>query len=535
MKKITIITTILLVCFTGFTQTPVSIGDTVKLNIGNTYRGNLQWQISNDHLNWSDIAGATNSSLNQVITQHPTYLRAKTIEGTCTPVYTNQVTVDSLINITPPNNYTDSAIITIYQDSSFANQEIGTVYTILYPGNGPKIVAFGSHNSAGEPDTLIKEAKVYSATGDTVVNIKYDSAQRITAVYFSVNGVNDSLLYNFSYNTFNDTVTINVFKVFWNNDSIALHNTIYTVKDADSLVYVGQVYFKNDQPTLPNGISGLTGFGIGLGAAMAVVCGAAIAAAPTTGGTSLLVCGVATFVTWLVNFGISNAGAATINTSNAAPSIYSPFAQSAEYTLNGGVVFDIDGNAYHTVKIGNQIWFKENLKTARFTDGSPISAIQDSTAWANIYNTSAIIPAWCYWGQNAGNNTIYGKLYNWYAVVDNRQLCPTGWHVPTDGEWEILVNYLGGSNVAGGSMKEVTLWQNPNTGATNSSGFTALPGGTRNQFGNFQGLGSGGDWWSSTSYNSSSAWYRYLSYSYSHSGKNYYSKAAGFSIRCLID
>jgi uncharacterized protein (TIGR02145 family) len=153
----------------------------------------------------------------------------------------------------------------------------------------------------------------------------------------------------------------------------------------------------------------------------------------------------------------------------------SMFWGNAQTTQN--VCKDIDGNIYETVKIGTQIWMAENLKTSHYRNGSAIKEIEDNTTWANIEKAGASTPGWCYYNGTAINNPTYGKLYNWYAVNDSRHLCPTGWHVPTDVEFQLLSNDLGGDEVAGGKMKATTLWTAPNTGADNSSGFSALPAG----------------------------------------------------------
>jgi uncharacterized protein (TIGR02145 family) len=197
------------------------------------------------------------------------------------------------------------------------------------------------------------------------------------------------------------------------------------------------------------------------------------------------------------------------------------------------IVSDVDGNAYKTVQIGTQVWMAENLKTPKYNDGTTIPNITDNTQWEN--NTTG---AWAYYNNDAANNAKYGKLYNWYAVSKttngNKNICPTGWHVPSDAEWTILTGYLGGETVAG-KMKEVgtTSWISPNTNATNSSLFTGLPGGYRGFSGYYSSVGHDGYWWSSTENKTSSAWIRFLDYydAYRNDG----SKEDGFSVRCLRD
>jgi uncharacterized protein (TIGR02145 family) len=148
-----------------------------------------------------------------------------------------------------------------------------------------------------------------------------------------------------------------------------------------------------------------------------------------------------------------------------------------------------DGQTYKTVKIGNQIWFAENLRYA----GS-IPNITDSNQWS--YNVTT--PAWCYYDNNPVYNSTFGKLYNWYAV-ESGNICPNGWHLPNEDEWNLLANYLGGESVAGDKMKSTSGWQLPNTIATNSSGFSGLPGGMRYASSlNFFNMGSIGFWWSTT-------------------------------------
>ena len=155
-------------------------------------------------------------------------------------------------------------------------------------------------------------------------------------------------------------------------------------------------------------------------------------------------------------------------------------------------------------KIGNQIWATKNLDVATYRNGDAIPQVQDSAAW-NILTTGA----WCYYENNSANGTTYGKLYNWYAVNDSRGLAPTGYHIPTSAEWSTLTTYLGGMQIAGGKMKEsgTSHWISPNTDATNSSGFTGLPGGYRNESsGIFGGIGTIGWWWTSGGVGNNKAW-----------------------------
>ena len=196
---------------------------------------------------------------------------------------------------------------------------------------------------------------------------------------------------------------------------------------------------------------------------------------------------------------------------------------------------DIDGNIYKTVKIGTQIWMAENLRASHFRDGSAITEIEDNGIWA--YNNKRSMPtsAWCYYQGNASRNAIYGKLYNWYIVSDPRDVCPIGWHVPTDDEFTRLISTLGGDDIAGGKMKAIELWNAPNTGADNSSGLTALPGGSRLWSGDFFNLGKYCYFWSSTQEGNEGAWDCVVGYTNTKLPRDSNVKGNGYSVRCVED
>jgi uncharacterized protein (TIGR02145 family) len=189
-----------------------------------------------------------------------------------------------------------------------------------------------------------------------------------------------------------------------------------------------------------------------------------------------------------------------------------------------------DGKTYNTVLIGTQCWFLQNLNV-----GTRINGSQNQT-------NNGIIEKYCY-SDNEANCNTYGGLYQWdelmqYVSTEGAKgLCPDGWHIPTDAEWSTLTTYLGGESVAGGKMKEAgtSHWASPNTGATNSSGFTALPGGYRDSDGSFYLLTYYAYFWSSSQYDATYAWYRGLNYNYEFVGRYYYDKTLGFSCRCLQD
>lgn len=204
--------------------------------------------------------------------------------------------------------------------------------------------------------------------------------------------------------------------------------------------------------------------------------------------------------------------------------------QFSTTALCQSTVTDIDGNEYGTVVIGAQEWTTENLRTTRPKDGAAIPLVTDNVQWPLLTS-----PGHCWYNNDqAANGDTYGALYNWYAV-NTGKLCPTGWHVPTDAEWAELLDFFGGVTVAGNILKEegTDHWAIPNMGATNASGFTALPGGQRGAYGVFDLLGLGGTWWTSTAiegYNPGSyAMFYHSGYvGYANDGKD-----GGKSIRCL--
>ena len=202
---------------------------------------------------------------------------------------------------------------------------------------------------------------------------------------------------------------------------------------------------------------------------------------------------------------------------------------------------DIDGNTYQTVKIGNQWWMAENLKVTHYRNGHAIPNVTGDTEWSNLTTG-----AYCNYDNDDNNADTYGSLYNWYAVNDRRNIAPYGWHVPRDADWKTLEMYLGMSQSEaddtgyrgtdeGGKMKETgtTHWDSPNTGATNESGFSALPGGYLTNNGNYISMGRRAKFWSSTDYNSYTAWYRYLNCHHSEVDRGYDAKQYGLSVRCV--
>lgn len=213
---------------------------------------------------------------------------------------------------------------------------------------------------------------------------------------------------------------------------------------------------------------------------------------------------------------------------------------------------DGDGNNYPVVQIGStkgtsvnsdpsgeksvvQNWMAKNLRTTKLSDGINIPEVTEPVAWLNLYTTAT--PAYCWYDNNIGYKNVYGALYNWYAVNTNK-LCPAGWHVPTNTDWDLLTTDLGGFAIAGGKLKEKGLshWINPNTFATNETGFTALPGGVRkDNDGLYDRMGYTGSWWSATESSSTYAWAYFMGYFDRDVRHSIGMKRGGLTIRCLKD
>jgi uncharacterized protein (TIGR02145 family) len=210
---------------------------------------------------------------------------------------------------------------------------------------------------------------------------------------------------------------------------------------------------------------------------------------------------------------------------------------------SGETVTDVDGNVYHTIKIGTQVWMQENLAVTHYRNGDPVPWISIDSLWL-----AADSGAYCDYGNDVTLISTYGRLYNWYAVNDSRMLSPAGWHIPTDSEWKILEMYLGMTGeqadsvfyrgtTEGGKLKETGTnhWAAPNEGATNSSGFTALPGGYRSD--TFHDKSVTGNWWTSSKASPDEAIHRSVSCARSGivRGTYHMNETLGLSIRCVKD
>lgn len=203
----------------------------------------------------------------------------------------------------------------------------------------------------------------------------------------------------------------------------------------------------------------------------------------------------------------------------------------------GNTVTDVDGNVYTIVQIGNQEWLGQNLKVTHYNDGSEIPIVTGTDEWSNMST-----PAYCWYNNDIANKNPYGAIYNWFVLDEasngGKNVCPEGWHVPSDDEWETLVTYLGGQYEAGGKLKETgtSHWNSPNTGATNETGFTALPGGYRaGTDGAFITMNEKTYWWSDTENYGSSGWYRNVNYNSGQVYRHHLGKDFGYSVRCMKD
>jgi uncharacterized protein (TIGR02145 family) len=216
--------------------------------------------------------------------------------------------------------------------------------------------------------------------------------------------------------------------------------------------------------------------------------------------------------------------------------IYAVLFSSILSGLYAQQVKDIENNTYDTIRIGNQIWMKQNLKVTKYNDGTPIPQVKEAGDWAMLAT-----PAYCYYNNDESNyKNIYGILYNGW-VVDvkingGKNICPAGWHVPTNDEWTNLINYLGGEAYAGGKLKDTSAyWKAPNKQATNESGFSALPGGGRDNFGKFNSVGEYSWWWSSTESDAANAFEQAMGFDFSDVGRGVNNKKTGDAIRCIKD
>ncbi len=245
----------------------------------------------------------------------------------------------------------------------------------------------------------------------------------------------------------------------------------------------------------------------------------------------------------------TNAGSYTVILKVSNENGYASEMKDNYITVNevAQTVTDIDGNVYQTIAIGNQVWMTENLKVTRLPAGTEMVYINEDYQWS-LLNNNNTDKAYCYYNNNANSESeTYGALYTWAAAMNGstaseqnpsgvQGICPDGWHIPSADEWWTLINTLGGKNIAGGKLKEVgTDHWNINEGATNESGFTALPGGYRGENGSFYTIGNFGYWWSTSEEYDVNAWSFVMNHMNSEIDSEGQFKSSGKSVRCVKD
>ncbi|WP_396165976.1 fibrobacter succinogenes major paralogous domain-containing protein [Flavobacterium sp.] len=201
--------------------------------------------------------------------------------------------------------------------------------------------------------------------------------------------------------------------------------------------------------------------------------------------------------------------------------------ENIKFQVKAAIIDDIE-----TVIIGTQEWMKYNIDTRYYNNGDLIYEVKDSDKWSKLKKG-----AWCFYDNKPVNGYHYGKLYNWYAINDPRGIAPKGFHIASDEEWKTLIDFLGGENVAGSKMKSIgtRFWVEPNSDANNISGFEALPGGCRDNLGDFQVIGYKGIWWSLSNFDKNNIFDRELYWSIGNIFRNNSNKQLGLSVRCIRD
>lgn len=244
----------------------------------------------------------------------------------------------------------------------------------------------------------------------------------------------------------------------------------------------------------------------------------------TTDGT-----GTGTFTSAITGLTATTAYYIKAYATNSAGTSYGDEFHFKTYT---GDVQDPDGNIYNTMTIGSQTWMAENMKTTKYLNGDLIGTT--SSPALDITSESTPRYQWIYAGDQT-NLATYGRLYSWYVIMDSRKICPTGWHVPSDPEWQALFAFLGGEGSAGDKLKEIGIvhWQSPNTGANNETGFGALPSGYRSIDGTFGEIHQYSPWWSATEVSLTDAMFWTAGYQDEGVFSGHYSKGYGYTVRCL--
>ena len=449
-------------------------------------------------------------------------LNAKTSDGTGIGIFTS-----SILGLSPGTTYYFRAYATNNAGTSYGNQVIGTTNAVLptisttatsnitettvtsggvitYDGGSP-ITARGVCWSTTQNPT-IANSKTNNGTGSSSFTSNIIGLAPGTVYYiraYATNSMGTGYGNQLTLTTLATFPTISTSVASSITSTTALSGGNITSDGGSTVTLRGVCWSTSLNPTISN--------------------------SKTTNGT-----GTGTFTSNLTGLIANTSYNVRAYATNAAGTAYGSNVSFTTEAISGSTVTDIDGNVYNTVNIGNQVWMAENLKTTRYRNGSSIGTTTPSTL--DIRSETNPKYQWAYDG-NESNVVTYGRLYTWYAATDSRNICPSGWHLPTSAEWTTLINNLGGEIVAGGKLKEsgTSHWQSPNTGATNSSGFTALPGGDRNTNGIFFNIGNWGFWWSSTESTPINAWNRSMFYISTYPTSFDYSKTLGESVRCIKD
>ena len=455
-----------------------------------------------------------------------------TARGVCwstssNPTITNNKTVDGTGTGAFISNLTGLTATTVYYVRAYATNNVGTSY-------GSE-VSFTTGAAIGLPvlDATTPVTNITTTTGTSGGNITSDGGASVTArgVCWSTNA-NPTI-------TDPKTVDGTGIGTFSSNLTGLTPGTVYYVRayatnsigTAYGIQFVFTTTASLNIPTLGpttlvtgiTNISAISGGNVisegGIGLITRGVCWS-VFSGPTVGG-------------WSTNNG-TGTGPFTSNITGLSPNTLYYVRSYATNPIGTGYGTEVSFTTTNTgsTTICSQIWMDRNLSVSTYRNGDPIPLVTNSSTWASLTTG-----AYCYYNNDPATEIVYGKLYNWYAINDPRGLAPTGWHVPSSAEWGVLETCLGGSSVAGGKLKETgtSHWSIPNTGATNSSGFTALPGGHRTDFGTFGDMGTTGRWWGSSQFSPTQG----LGGAVWHNNTVFnaigYSKGGGFNVRCVKD
>jgi len=460
---------------------------------------------------------------------NPTISNSKSIDGAGTGPFTSSIT-----GLSPSTTYYIRAYATNYAGTNYGNQATFTTQSNLANITTTSVTSVTSATAISGGTILSDGGSAVTARGvcwstspnPTITNSKTSNGTGAGAFTSNLTGLIANTLYNVRAYATNSQGTAYGSQISFTTGQ-ALSLATVTTTAATNITTTGASLGGN---VTSDGNATVTEKGVVYSTTQnPTTSNTKISSGSGTGAFTVNVSSLSANTTYYVRaYAINSQGTAYgSNVSFTTEIVFNPI-------LTYGSVTDVDGNIYKTIQIGTQVWMAENLKTTKYRNGNLIGTTTPATLDISA-ETSPKYQWAC--GGNESNVATYGRLYTWYAATDSRNICPSGWHLPTDAEWTTLTTFLGGETVAGGKLKETgtTHWYSPNTGATNSSGFTALPPGYRLSYGTFGNIGHDGRWWSSTENHTSNAWYKYLYYLSSYANSYYNLEAHGFSVRCLRD